>query len=191
MSIEINDELISQWEPKIQKLLENTFVRGLDKHDLEQELRIAIVKAAKGFNADRGVIFHTYLHTAMINTIRTLITKAQRRPQPQSLDALLTYQDQESTPWRSSGKISKELRDVLSTKSDMDSNLMISSVFDELALSPMEKDFLTLRMENLTMDEISATLKESAYKIRNRIKQKIGGQAEQRVLLWLNGTASL
>jgi len=55
MPIEINDELISQWEPKIQKLLENTFVLGLDKHDLEQELRIAIVKAAKGFNEDRGV----------------------------------------------------------------------------------------------------------------------------------------
>ena len=68
---------------------------------------------------------------------------------------------------------------------------MISSVFDELALSPMEKDFLNLRMENLTMDEITATLKESAYKIRNRIKQKFGGQAELRVLLWLNGTASL
>ena len=60
MSIEINDDLIKQWEPKIQKLLANTYVYGLDKEDLEQELRIAIVKAAKGFNADRGVIFHTY-----------------------------------------------------------------------------------------------------------------------------------
>ena len=126
----------------------------------------------------------------MVNTIRTLITKAQRRPQPQSLDALLTYQDQESAPWRSTGKISKDLRNVLSTQADMDSNLMILSVFEELDLTPMEKDFLNLRMENLTMDEITATLKESAYKIRNRIKQKFGGAAEQRVLLWLNGTAS-
>ena len=34
--IEINDDLIKQWEPKIQKLLANTYVYGLDKEDLEQ-----------------------------------------------------------------------------------------------------------------------------------------------------------
>ena len=89
MSIEINDELILQWEPKIQRLLANTFVRGLDKEDLEQELRIAIVKAAKGFNSDKGVIFHTYLHTAMVNTLRTLISKAQRTVVTFSLDESL------------------------------------------------------------------------------------------------------
>ena len=188
--MKINNELILQWEPKINRMLQTTSIRGMDTEDIAQELRIAILKAAKGFDSKRKVSFHTYLHTTMVNTIRTLITKAQRRPQPQSLDALLTYQDQESAPWRSTGKISKDLRNVLSTQADMDSNLMILSVFKELDLTPMEKDFLNLRMENLTMDEITATLKESAYKIRNRIKQKFSGAAEQRVLLWLNGTAS-
>jgi len=189
--IKIDNDLILQWEPKINRMLQTTSIRGMDREDIAQELRIAILKAAKGFDPNRKVSFHTYLHTTMINTIRTLITKAQRRPQPQSLDALLGYQEQESTPWRNSGKASKALYEVLSTKLDMDSNLMITSVFDELALSPVEENFLKLRMENLTMDEISATLKESAYKIRNRIKQKFGGQAEQRVLLWLNGTENL
>ena len=188
--MKINNELILQWEPKINRMLQTTSIRGMDREDIAQELRIAILKAAKGFDSKRKVSFHTYLHTTMVNTIRTLITKAQRPPQPQSIDALLTYQDQESAPWRSTGKISKDLRNVLSTQADMDSNLMILSVFKELDLTPMEKDFLNLRMENLTMDEITATLKESAYKIRNRIKQKFSGAAEQRVLLWLNGTAS-
>ena len=86
MTIKINDDLIKQWEPKIQKLLFNTFVYGWDKEDLEQELRIAIIKAAKGFNADRGVLFHTYLHTAMVNVLRTLISKAQKRLITDSLD---------------------------------------------------------------------------------------------------------
>ena len=71
--MEINDELIKQWEPKINKMLQNTFVIGLDRDDIAQELRIAIVKAAQGYNEDKGVLFHTYLHTAMVNTIRTLI----------------------------------------------------------------------------------------------------------------------
>ena len=60
--MEINDDLIKQWEPKINKMLQNTFVIGLDRGDIAQELRIAIVKAAQGYNEDKGVLFHTYLH---------------------------------------------------------------------------------------------------------------------------------
>ena len=63
--MEINDDLIKQWEPKIVRMLSNTFVIGMDWDDLAQELRIAIMKAAHGFDEDRGVIFHTYLHTSM------------------------------------------------------------------------------------------------------------------------------
>ena len=44
--MEINDDLIIQWEPKIQKMVSNSFVVGMDKDDLAQELRIALVKAA-------------------------------------------------------------------------------------------------------------------------------------------------
>ena len=64
--MDINNELILKWEPKIQKLLADTFVVGMDRDDIAQELRIAIIKAAQGFDEDRGVIFHTYLHTAML-----------------------------------------------------------------------------------------------------------------------------
>ena len=42
-------------------------------------------------------------------------------------------------------------------------------------------------MESLTMDEISNTLQESAYKIRTQIRQRLGRRNEKRVLLWLNG----
>jgi len=164
MPIEINDELIAQWEPKIQKLLENTFVLGLDKNDLEQELRIAIVKAAKGFNEDRGVIFHTYLHTAMINTIRTLISKAQRSLQTLSLDEQLSHTES-TLPFR----INKAL--LAFTKADEYQNFN----FNQLTMD--EQKFLTLRLEGFTMGEITQLVGESAYKLRQAIQQKVGEHA--------------
>ena len=84
--IEINDDLIRQWEPKIQKMVSNSFVIGMDREDIAQELRISLLKAAKAYDDSRGVIFHTYLHTSLVNTIRTLISKAQRQPEQRSLD---------------------------------------------------------------------------------------------------------
>jgi len=184
--MEINNALIVQWEPKINRMLQTTSIRGMDREDIAQELRIAILKAAKGFDPQRKVSFHTYLHTTMINTIRTLITKAQRRPQPQSLDFILRLW--EADEWRHSPNKAQK---AIAIDVDMDSRLMLNSILSRLDLSESEQSFLQLRIENLTMDEISNTLQESAYKIRNRIKQKIGGKTEQRLLLWLNGMENL
>ena len=74
----IDDDLVIQWEPKIQKMLSNVFVIGMDRDDIAQELRIALIKAARGFDENRGVLFHTYLHTTLVNTIRSLITRVSR-----------------------------------------------------------------------------------------------------------------
>ena len=60
----------------------------MDREDLAQELRIAILKAAKSFDDSRGIIFHTYLHTTLLNTIRTLMSKVGRQPEIRSLDAV-------------------------------------------------------------------------------------------------------
>ena len=65
--IEINDDLIRQWEPKIQKMVSNSFVIGMDREDIAQELRISLLKAAKAYDDSRGVIFHTYLHLSLIH----------------------------------------------------------------------------------------------------------------------------
>ena len=66
--MEINNELVAQWEPKIQKMSSNSYVVGLDKEDLAQELRIALIKAARAYDDSKGAIFHTYLHTSLVNT---------------------------------------------------------------------------------------------------------------------------
>ena len=163
MSIEINDKLILQWEPKIQRLLANTFVRGLDKEDLEQELRIAIVKAAKGFNSDKGVIFHTYLHTAMVNTLRTLISKAQRTVVTFSLDESLDNEN------NGIGELPLAMSKALQVfMEDEDYDLDFNQFTKD------EQKFLELRLEGFTMEEISQEVGESSYKLRHTIQQKVG-----------------
>jgi len=162
--MEINNDLIIQWEPKIQKLLANTFVVGMDRDDLAQELRIAIIKAANGFDEDRGVIFHTYLHTAMVNTLRTLISRGQRQQIDLSLETTVT--DEELIP----ASILKALEDPVNTFEEIDFNDLLSG----FKLTPTERSFITLRLEGLTMDEISEDLQTSAYKLRSVLREKLG-----------------
>ena len=160
--MEINDDLIKQWEPKINKMLQNTFVIGLDREDIAQELRIAIVKAAQGYNEDKGVLFHTYLHTAMINTIRTLIYKAERQMKAASLD--VNFGDNESFSY------SDILEDTKSTlMEDTEFDMLLSSA----KLDVIEQDFLRLRIEGMTMEEITQDLGDSAYKIRHNLQEKV------------------
>ena len=163
MAIEINDDLIKQWEPKIHKLLQNTFVIGMDQADLEQELRIAIIKAARGFNEDKGVLFHTYLHTAMVNTLRTLISKAQRQVISDSLNQIT---EAEIIPT----KILNRLQAL-----DDQERFEIADVLQQYDLTSKEQRFVLLRLEGLTMEEISHELEDSAYRIRQSLQNKIGG----------------
>jgi len=162
--MEINDDLIKQWEPKIVRMLSNTFVIGMDWDDLAQELRIAIMKAAHGFDEDRGVIFHTYLHTSMVNTLRTLISKAQRHQTPLSLDA--AYYDNEQP-------LLDQLADSLSVGIDVDNDLELRELLDSLQLSVEERKYILLRIEGLTMEEITEDLKSSAYKIKDTLKLRL------------------
>ena len=163
MTIEINDDLIKQWEPKIHRLLQNTFVIGMDHGDLEQELRIAIIKAARGFNEDKGVLFHTYLHTAMVNTLRTLISKAQRQVISDSLDQIT---DAEVIPTK--------ILNLLQAADDKE-RFEIADVLNQYDLTLKEQRFVFLRLEGLTMEEISNEIEDSAYRIRQSLQNKIGG----------------
>ena len=162
--MEINNKLIQQWEPKIQKLLSTTFVVGMDRDDIAQELRIAIIKAAKGFDEDRGVIFHTYLHTAMVNTLRTLISRGQRQQIDISLETTLNNSDMVSS------NFIKALEDPKNTFEDLELNDLLLG----FKLTSSERSFIVLRLEGLTMDEISEDLQTSAYKLRSSLRAKLG-----------------
>ena len=135
----IDDDLIKQWEPKVQRMVLNTYVAGWDREDLAQELRIAIVKAAQGFQEDRGVLFHTYLHTAMINTIRTLINKAQRTIQPDSLDIVYEGAEDEN-------QIPTKILQALLQEEEGIIDIEATEILNQYELTDKEKTFIILRL---------------------------------------------
>jgi len=164
--MEITDALLLQWEPKIQKFLQTTFVLGMDREDIAQELRIAVMKAASNFDEDRGVIFHTYLHTVMVNTLRTLISKAQKN---KSIYEAYSIDNKNSDL---NGVVKNmDLKDTITSNFMID--LEIKDILKRAKLNSNEKDFIELRTDGLTMEQISLRLGESAYKIRTSLQQKI------------------
>ena len=172
--MKINDELIIQWEPKIQRMLSNIFIIGMDRDDIAQELRMAIMKAAKSFDESRGVIFHTYLHTTMVNTVRTLISRAQKRPEMKSLD--MEYDV--NAYWNSFPMVPSEISKALQDPIDYEAVVEVNDLLSSNSLKPNEQLFIQLRLEGLTMEEITEDLGESAYKVRQLLRDKFADLAE-------------
>lgn len=71
--------VLNQWEPKVHKMIQQNPLFGIDYEDYAQELRVKIIQSWRGYDKKKGATFHTYLHTAMVNRIRTLIYKLQKR----------------------------------------------------------------------------------------------------------------
>ena len=165
-SVEINDDLIMKWEPKVQKLASSVFVLDMDRDDIAQELRISILKAAKGFNPQVGTSFHTYLHTTMMNTLRTLIVKAQRKHiEVQSMDELLEGGIDEVP--------SNKVQQALGLQDDSFDFIEAMELIRNSELTSKEEHFILLRLEGLTMEEITEDLHESAYTIRAGLRDKV------------------
>jgi len=174
--MDITDELIIQWEPKVQRFLSTSFVLGMDREDLGQELRIAILKAAEGFDESRGTSFHTYLHTTMVNTLRTLISKAQKQHfihEATSIDASnsIDLASDEFNLGYTPSKILKALEDPITKTKEQE--FEVQDLLIRSQLNPSEINFINLRIEGLTMEEITVELGESSYKLRHSSKRKL------------------
>ena len=165
--IEINNELIETWEPKVQKIASSAFVLGMERDDIAQELRISILKAAKGFDSSFGTSFHTYLHTTMMNTLRTLIVKAQRK----HVDTLSIEELLESA---FGDAPSNKIQQALGVIEDSFDHLETVEYLRNSNLTSKEEHFIMLRLEGLTMEEITEDLHESAYNIRAGLREKVG-----------------
>ena len=171
LNVEINDELLEKLEPKVQKFLQTAFVTGMDREDIAQELRIAIIKAADHYDDSKGVIFHTYLHTVMVNTLRTLISKAQK-----AKNVNITYSidgmDVNDNP---QGFLPNEIANSLADESAIEfvNNVELMDIITRANLTDQELAFLELRLEGMTMEFNSERLEDSAYKVRNYIQKKI------------------
>tara|TARA_R110000824_G_scaffold161307_1_gene336559 strand:- start:358 stop:897 length:540 start_codon:yes stop_codon:yes gene_type:complete len=173
--MKIDNDLIVQWEPKIQKMLLNIFIVGMEKDDIAQELRIAIIKAAKSFDSSRGVIFHTYLHTTLVNTIRTLMSRVQKRPETRSLDAVYSNAYDSSA---NGNMLPAEILKALQDPIDYEAVVEMNSLLATSSLSDNEKMFIDLRIKGKTMEEITEDLGESSYKVRQNLRGKFGDLAK-------------
>ena len=174
--MDITDELITQWEPKVQRFLNTSFVLGMDREDLGQELRISIIKAAEGFDEARGTSFHTYLHTTMVNTLRTLISKAQKQHvihEATSLDSspAMDLGLDEFNMGHTSSRILKALEDPITKHKEQE--FEVQDLLIRSQLNSSEIKFINLRIEGLTMEEITSELDESSYKLRHSSKRKL------------------
>ena len=174
-NIEITNGLIEKWEPKIHRMLATTSIQGMHKDDLVQELRIVILKAAKKYNPNKKDSFNTYLHTAMVNTIRNFISQAQKRIHPTTLNTLIKYSEYEYM----SGKVAKALEDIKAL--NFLEEIEIFDILDNLKLTEKEKRYIELRFEDLTMTEISEDLEESAYRVRNKIRKKFENLYKEKI----------
>ena len=190
------DLLIMLWEPKVHKFLQTDFVQraikrlSIDKDGMAQELRYSIIKAANLFNPDRTyktekgeekkVLFHTYLHWAMQNTVYTLISKDKKRKQGAdgeyvneiNLDELVPLHDFAQREIK--GIEPEDMRSV-----DLFEQIEMESVIENKKLDDKELKFLELRQEGMTMEEISNDLGDSAYKIRQTLREKFSDLVEE------------
>lgn len=97
------EELLQQWQPKITKM-KQSFIPYLDEDDIEQELRLVLWKCQRAYSPDRGAVFHTYLHQAMLNTMGKLVRSVGRHnPDYRSLVYLSTLDDFEEGDDRGEG----------------------------------------------------------------------------------------
>jgi len=176
--MKIDNDLILQWEPKINKMLSNIYIQGYDRDDLAQELRMIVLKAAKLYKPNRNAIFHTYLHTAMVNRLKTLWLQASKKIQSYSLD-LETAEDDNS--YRLSDFV-KQLDENLDEVEFVD-------YLDSLKLDKGEKEFLLKKFQNHTMKDIEQQLKSisdtkivngqevvvnySIYKVKKSLRNKL------------------
>mgnify|MGYP003133988311 FL=1 len=176
--MEINNDLILQWEPKINKMLSNIYIQGYDKDDLAQELRMIVLKAAKLYKPNRNAIFHTYLHTAMVNRLKTLWLQASKKIQSYSLD-FETSEDENSY----------KLSDFVKQLDENLDEVEFVDYLDSLKLDKGEKEFLLKKFQNHTMKDIEQQLKSlsdtkivngeevvvnySIYKVKKSLRNKL------------------
>tara|TARA_Y100000310_G_scaffold338684_1_gene429104 strand:- start:1334 stop:1882 length:549 start_codon:yes stop_codon:yes gene_type:complete len=176
--LEIDDNLIKQWEPKITRMISTYTIDGLHRDDLAQELRICILKAAKRYDPDRNVLFHTYLHTTMVNTIRTLAAKAKRNINNSASYLGETFFSNTLDEDTSNQSLTRDL--FLQDPKDWLNVVEINNLLESLNLTKPELVFLSLRQAGHSLKEIHQKFEEtfpdnSLASVREHVKQKFLG----------------
>ena len=62
--------------------------------------------------------------------------------------------------------------EALSEDPDLDGSMLVDDLINQYNISDDERSFIMLRMDGMTMGEITVDLGESAYKIRQSFRDK-------------------
>ena len=178
-TVEIDDALIKQWEPKITRMISTYQIEGLHRDDLAQELRICILKAAKRYDPDRNVLFHTYLHTTMVNTIRTLAAKSKRNINNSASYLGQTFFSDSLDDDTSNQALTQDL--FLEDPKDWFNVVEINDLVESLNLTKPELGFLALRQAGHSLKEIHQQFEKtfpdtSLSSVREHVRQKFLGR---------------
>mgnify|MGYP003627157011 FL=1 len=169
------EELLAQWEPKVNSMLRTVSITGLDREDIAQELRISIVKSARRYHPeDTTAKFHTYLHVSMLNVIRSLMAKAKRRVVTTSLDKQQQYDN--SSPYSPNDPLN--LADP--SQDELFEAVDLMSVLENSDLTPDELAFIALRTQKYRLKDISVLLNSNSVKLRENIKKKLGDSPHEQ-----------
>ena len=103
----------------------------------------------------------------MTNTIRTLVSKSQKSP------AFTVSIDDVSSDFSSMPQQSYEILEALTDPSDFTIDIEFQEFLDNCYLTSQEYAFIVLRLEGLTMEEITEDLGESATKLRQIVREKL------------------
>ena len=168
------EELLAQWEPKVNSMLRTVSIIGLDREDIAQELRIAIIKSARRYHPENTTAkFHTYLHISMLNVIRSLIAKAQRRVVTTSLD-----KQKYDTSSQYSSNDPLNLADP--SQDELFEAVDLMSVLENSNLTLDEMTFIALRTQKYRLKDISVLLNSNSVKLRENIKKKLGDSPHEQ-----------
>jgi len=75
----VYEEYLLEYDETIKRLAKYSYdIYGMDKDDLEQELRMVLLNCVDKFNHKKGVKFNTYFITACHNRVRRLQILANR-----------------------------------------------------------------------------------------------------------------
>jgi len=129
--------LISQWTPKIHRMIRNVQIQGYTTEDLVQELTIEILRAAEYFDESQGVTFHTLLHKFMATRIHNLRSWSIRKFGETDFDTEHFTNQTENT-----------------TKFGADANMTQWALLDEVELTAGERVVIELLLMGYKRSEI-------------------------------------
>lgn len=73
------EELYNQWKDLIYKFSWKYIIPGWEHEDIEQELKIALLRAQETFDPDKHVLFKTYLYKVLDSKMKVLYRDTQGR----------------------------------------------------------------------------------------------------------------